>query len=131
VVEEDNQEDVEHAGLGILCADFDHLFAVGDGCLCGAFQVHVLLDELNRAISAGDHRLHAGTGEPVNDGSAHHQAKQEWSVQNAQVPGDGSQVNLGWPLGSLMVASTMMIEKIIVVGTHDGKCRSAPVWRLP
>jgi len=84
VVKKTTRKNVEHASLGVLRADFHDLFAVGHGCLGGTVQLHVSLDELNGAIRAGDHRLHARAGEPVNHRAAHDDAEQERGVQNAQ-----------------------------------------------
>src|SRR5205807_1819033 len=64
---ENAEKDVEHAGLRVLGADFNNLFAVGHRRFLHAFQLDVALDEFHRAISAGSHRLHGSAGEPIDD----------------------------------------------------------------
>ena len=81
VDEEDRQEDVEHALLRILGADLHDLLAVVNRGLLHAFQLDVCLDELDRAISAGGHRLHGSAGEPIDDRAAGDQAEHKRSVQ--------------------------------------------------
>ncbi len=69
-------------------ADGDDLLAVFHRGLGNAFELHVLLNELDGAIGTGDDRLAACTAEPVNHRSAHDHAEQERGVQNRKV-GDG------------------------------------------
>ncbi len=85
VSEEDGEEDVEHALLRVLGADFHHLLAVGDRGLLRAFQLDVGLDELDRAISAGGDRLRGSAGEPVDHRAAADQAEQEGRVQQREL----------------------------------------------
>ena len=46
-------------------------------------QLDVALDELDRAVGAGRHRLGRGAGEPVDHRAADDQAEQEGRVQHA------------------------------------------------
>src|SRR5260370_3603191 len=83
--EEYHQEDVEHAFLGILGADFDHLLGIFDGSLLFGIELDVLLDEFHRAVGAGGDGLGAGAGEPVDDGAACNEAEQEGRVHQGDV----------------------------------------------
>ena len=71
-----------------------------------ALELDVGLDELDRAVGAGGHRLHRGAGEPVDHRAAGDEAEQERRVQDRQVL-DAARCR-PW-------VSTTMIEKIIVV----------------
>ena len=71
-----------------------------------ALELDVRLDELDRAVGAGGHRLGRGAGEPVDHRAAGDEAEQERRVQQRELVA-GSRCS---PL-----VSTMMIEKIIVV----------------
>src|SRR5208337_2438150 len=51
--EEDCDEDVQHASLGILRADGNHLLAVGDRRLFCALQLDMRFDELHCSVRAG------------------------------------------------------------------------------
>ncbi len=82
--EKDREEDVEHALLRILRADFNHLLGVFHAGLFRAFQLDVVLDELHRAIGAGGNRLGRRAGEPVNHRAAGDQAEHEGRVQQGQ-----------------------------------------------
>ena len=82
-----DDEDVDHAFLRVEGADFDDLFAVGDGGR-GLVEVEVFLDENDRAVGAGDDGLRARAGEPVNHRAAHEQAENDLRLHEAQV-GDG------------------------------------------
>ena len=53
--------------------------------LVDAFELDVLLDELDRAVGAGRHRLHRRAGEPVDHRAAGDQAEQERRVQDRQL----------------------------------------------
>src|SRR5207302_955419 len=64
--EEYGDEDVQHALLRVLGANLDDLFAVGDAGGSSSFELNVGLDEFDRAVRAGGHRLRARAGEPVN-----------------------------------------------------------------
>ena len=83
--EEHRDEDVQHALLRVLRADFDHLLAVADGRLLRALQLDVRLDELHGAIGAGAHRLRGGAGEPVDHGAAGDQAQHKGRVQQGEL----------------------------------------------
>ena len=83
--EEDGQEDVEHALLRVLGADFDDLLAVGDRSLLHALQLDVGLDEFDRAVGAGGHRLRGSAGEPVDHRAAGDQAEHERRVQQRKI----------------------------------------------
>ena len=72
-----------------------------------AVELDVRLDELDRAIRAGRHRLRRRAGEPVDDRAAGDQAEQERRVQQRQLR---HQVRRSAPR-----VSATMIEKIIVV----------------
>ncbi|MPM14466.1 hypothetical protein SDC9_60829 [bioreactor metagenome] len=84
--EEDAQEQVEHALLGVLGADLHDLLGVG---LAGAgdrvVQPDVVPDELDRPVGAGGHRLDGAAGEPVDHGTAGDQAEQERRVEQREV----------------------------------------------
>ena len=83
--EEDGDEDVEHALLRVLGADFDDLLAVGDaggGC---AVELDVGLDEFDRAVGAGGDGLRGGAGEPVDHGAAGDQAEDERRVEEREL----------------------------------------------
>ncbi len=79
---------------------------VGDRRLLGAFELDVRLDELDRAVGAGRHRLRRGAGEPVDDRAAGDEAEQERRVEERQ---------LAEARGCRPLVSATMIEKIIVV----------------
>jgi hypothetical protein len=78
--EKDRKEDVEHSLLRVLRADLDDLFAVGHGCLGHTLELDVCLDELDRAIRAGGHRLRGRTGEPVDHRAARDEPEQKRRV---------------------------------------------------
>ena len=82
--EENGEEDVEHALLRVLGADFDDLLAVLDASFFDAFQLDVGLDVLHRAVGAGGDRLGRGPGEPVDHRAAGDQAEQERRVQQGE-----------------------------------------------
>ncbi len=84
---EDGQKNIEHAFLRILGADFHDFLAVLDRRFFHAFQLDVGLDELNRAIGPGRHRLNRCAGKPVNNGATGNQAEHEWGVQQRQALG--------------------------------------------
>ncbi len=71
-----------------------------------ALELDVRLDELDRAVGAGRHRLRRGAGEPVDDRAAGDEAEQERRVQQRQLV----EVRRSGPC-----VSATMIEKIIVV----------------
>src|SRR4029078_11053543 len=75
--EEDHEEDVQHAFLGVLRADRDDLLRVLDRRLLAAVKLDVGLDELDRAVGAGGDRLSGGAGEPVDHRAADDQAEKE------------------------------------------------------
>lgn len=89
--EENRQEDVEHARLGELGADRDDFLAVLDVGPFDAFQLDVLLDELDGAVGPGDDRLHTGPAEPVDHRHAADDAQQERGVQDRQLVDVGRQ----------------------------------------
>ena len=68
--EEDGDENVEHALLRVLSADFDDLFAVVDAGCGSAVQVDVRFDEFDGTVGAGGYRLRAGASEPVDHRAA-------------------------------------------------------------
>ena len=53
--------------------------------LVDALELDVRLDELDRAVGAGGHRLRRGAGEPVDHRAAGDQAEQERRVQDREV----------------------------------------------
>ena len=55
--EENCEEDVEHAFLGVLGADLNYFLAVGNRGFGRAFELDVGFDELDGPISAGGHGL--------------------------------------------------------------------------
>ena len=57
------------------------------------FEVEVFLDVNDRAIGAGDDRLRAGAGEPVNHRAAHEQAEDDLRMHEAQ-HGDDAEVGI-------------------------------------
>src|SRR4030095_7991244 len=75
--EEDSKEAVEHALLRVLGADLDRLLRILDGGLRDPLQLDVSLDELDRAIGAGGHRLRGGSREPVDSRAARNRAEGE------------------------------------------------------
>ena len=83
---EHGQEDVKHALLRILGADFDHLLRIRDGSLGGAFELDVRLNELHRAVGARGDGLGRCAGEPVNHRAAGDQAEQERRIKNGKKP---------------------------------------------
>src|SRR5260370_32088232 len=83
--EEYHQEDVEHALLGVLGADFDYLLGIFDGSLLFGIELDVLLDEFHCAVGAGGDGLGALAGEPVDDGAACNQAEEEGGVHQGDV----------------------------------------------
>src|SRR6202020_563115 len=82
---EDREEDVEHALLRVLGADFDDLLAVAHRSLHYAVQLDVGFDELDRSISASGHGLRGSAGEPVDDGTARNKSEDEGSMQQRQL----------------------------------------------
>src|SRR5579859_5654273 len=78
-----DDEDVNHAFLRINGADFDDPFTVGDRGL-GLVEVEMFLDEHDATIGAGDDRLGAGAGEPVDHRAAHQQAENDFRTHQAQ-----------------------------------------------
>ena len=82
---EDGKEDVEHAFLRVLGADFNDLLAVRNGSLLRALKLNVGFDELHRAISSSSHGLHRCAGEPVNHRAARDQAQKEWSMKQREL----------------------------------------------
>jgi hypothetical protein len=69
-----DDENVDQAFLRVVGADGDDAFAVFE--LSGFLvQLDVVLDENDRAVSAGDDGLTRCAGEPVNHRAAHEQAK--------------------------------------------------------
>ena len=66
-------------------ADRDDLLAVGDRGLLRALELDVRLDELDRAVGAGGHRLRGRAGEPVNHRAAGDQTEHERRVQQREL----------------------------------------------
>ncbi len=85
VHEEDDEEDVEHPLLRVRRADLDDLLAVGDRRLLDALELDVRLDELDGAVGARGHGLHARAREPVDDRAAGDEAEQERRVQEREL----------------------------------------------
>ena len=83
--EEDGEEDVPHALLGVERADFDHPLAVFGGGLFGRAELDVLLDELDRRVGAGNDGLRRGAAEPVDDRAARNQPEQKRRVHEREV----------------------------------------------
>src|SRR5262249_41110014 len=83
--EEDRQEDIQHAALGILRANLHHLFAVGNRRLLDSLQPNVALDELDRAIGSRSYGLGGSAGKPVNDGASGDQAENKRRIQQRQL----------------------------------------------
>src|ERR1043166_118786 len=65
--EENRQEDIKHSFLRILGTNLNDFLAVFDRSFLDAFELDVVLDVLDRAISASGHCLHRRTGKPVDD----------------------------------------------------------------
>ena len=84
---EDDDEDVDHAFLRVDGADFHDLFGVGERG-GGGVQFDVVLNEDNSPISAGDDRLGAGAGEPIDDRAAHEQAEDDRRLHEAELGDD-------------------------------------------
>src|SRR5579859_4686530 len=83
--EKHSDEDVQHALLGILGADFHNLFAVGHRCLGGPVQFDRRFNELHRAVGARGDGLGAGAGKPVNHGAAGNKAQHKRRVQKREL----------------------------------------------
>src|SRR5208283_5264862 len=83
--EEYGDEDVQHALLRVLRADFNDLLGVGHTGFFGAVQLDVALDEFHRAVSARGHGLRGRASEPVNHSAAGDQAEYEGSVEERKL----------------------------------------------
>src|SRR5437868_7326480 len=64
--EEYGNENVEHALLRVLGADFHDLFAISDTGCCCAFEINVSLDEFDSAIGTGGDGLRAGARKQID-----------------------------------------------------------------
>src|SRR5260370_32617621 len=83
--EKHGNENVQHAFLRVLGANFNDLLAVGDAGGSGTFELDVGFDEFDRAVGSGGYSLRARAGEPVNHGATSDQAENKGRVKQRQV----------------------------------------------
>ncbi|OPZ50275.1 MAG: hypothetical protein BWY90_01633 [Deltaproteobacteria bacterium ADurb.BinA014] len=77
--EENDDEDVNHSFLRVLCTNLNDFFGVFNRSFFFV-QIDVLFDKHNRLISAGRDRLGGSAGKPVNDRATHNQAKDNFRL---------------------------------------------------
>src|SRR5438105_4227229 len=78
-------ENVQHAFLRVLGANFNDFLAVRDAGGSGSVELNVGYDESNRDVSARSYGLRGSAGEPVNHGSTGHQAQNERRSTERQI----------------------------------------------
>src|SRR6185503_7062272 len=81
------QENIEHAFLRVLSADFDYLLTVRHRSFFDAFQFDVGFDEFNRSVSAGGNRLNRRAREPIDNRPTHNQPQHKGRVQQRKLLG--------------------------------------------
>ena len=83
--EEHGDENIQHAFLGILRADFDNFLAVGHRSPFRALEIDIRFNELDSAISARSYRLRGCAREPINHRAAGNKPQKEGSMQQRKL----------------------------------------------